>query len=35
MLKTGEPEIFVDKDIMRKAQKPIKRMLEISAELGL
>jgi quinolinate synthase len=34
-LKTGEPEIFVDKDIMRKAQKPIKRMLEISAELGL
>ena len=30
-----EPEIFVDNDIMLKAQKPIKRMLEISAELGL
>ena len=34
-LKNEEPEIFVDEDIMIKARKPIKRMLEISAELGL
>jgi quinolinate synthase len=34
-LKNEQPEIFVDKNIMLKAQKPIKRMLEISAELGL
>jgi quinolinate synthase len=29
------PEIFVDKDIAEKAIKPIQRMLEISAKLGL
>ena len=29
------PEIFIDGDTMIKAQKPIKRMMEISAKLGL
>jgi quinolinate synthase len=29
------PEIFVEKDILIKAQKPIKRMMEISEKLGL
>jgi quinolinate synthase len=30
-----KPEIFVDDEILYKAQRPIKRMLDISAELGL
>ena len=30
-----KPEIFIDKDILLKAQKPIKRMMEISEKLGL
>jgi quinolinate synthase len=30
-----EPEIFVDKKILLKAQKPIRRMMEISEKLGL
>jgi quinolinate synthase len=30
-----EPEIFVDEDILYKAQKPIIRMMEISEKLGL
>jgi quinolinate synthase len=30
-----KPEIFVDKDTLIKAQKPIRRMLEISEKLGL
>jgi quinolinate synthase len=30
-----EPEIFVDKSILLKAQKPIRRMMEISEKLGL
>lgn len=34
-LRDEKPEIFVDKDIIKEAQKPIKRMLEISAKLGL
>lgn len=34
-LKNEEPEIFIDKDILYKAQKPIKRMMEISEKLGL
>lgn len=34
-LKNEEPEIFIDNDILIKAQKPIKRMMEISAKLGL
>ena len=34
-LKNEEPEIFLDKDILVKAQKPIKRMMEISEKLGL
>jgi len=29
------PEIFVDKTIAEKAIKPIQRMLDISAKLGL
>jgi quinolinate synthase len=34
-LKYEQPEIFVDEDVLLKAQKPIKRMMEISARLGL
>lgn len=34
-LKYEFPEIIVDEDIAREAVKPIRRMLEISAELGL
>lgn len=34
-LKNEKPEIFVDKDILLKAQKPIIRMIEISEKLGL
>jgi quinolinate synthase len=30
-----EPEIFVDEDVLRKAKKPIRRMMEISEKLGL
>ncbi len=30
-----KPEIFVDKDTLIKAQKPIRRMIEISEKLGL
>lgn len=29
------PEIFVDEDVLRKARKPIRRMMEISEKLGL
>lgn len=34
-LKCEEPEIFVDEEIRQKAVRPIQRMLEISARLGL
>jgi quinolinate synthase len=34
-LKNEEPEIFVDEEILFKAQKPILRMMEISEKLGL
>ena len=34
-LDTESPEITLDNDIIRKAQKPINRMLEISKKLGL
>lgn len=34
-LEDEAPEIFIDDDTMIKAQKPIKRMMEISAKLGL
>ena len=34
-LKNEEPEIFLDEDILFKAQKPIKRMMDISEKLGL
>jgi len=34
-LKNESPEIEVPKDIIEKAVKPIERMLEISARLGL
>ena len=30
-----KPEIFIDKDLLLKAQKPIKRMMDISEKLGL
>ena len=30
-----KPEIILDKNILLKAQKPIKRMMEISEKLGL
>ena len=30
-----KPEIIIDKDILLKAQKPIRRMMEISEKLGL
>jgi quinolinate synthase len=34
-LKNETPEIFVENDILLKAQKPIRRMMEISAKLGI
>jgi quinolinate synthase len=34
-LRNEEPEIFVEKDVLIKAQKPILRMMEISEKLGL
>jgi quinolinate synthase len=34
-LRDEKPEIILDKDLIEKAVKPIKRMLEISAQLGL
>jgi quinolinate synthase len=34
-LKYEKPEIFVEKKILHDAQKPIKRMMEISEKLGL
>jgi quinolinate synthase len=34
-LKYEEPEIFVDEEVLIKARKPIMRMMEISAKLGL
>jgi quinolinate synthase len=34
-LENEAPEIFIDEDTMINAQKPIKRMMEISAKLGL
>ena len=34
-LKNEKPEIFIDKNILLKAQKPIKRMMDISEKLGL
>lgn len=34
-LKTEKPEITLDRDLLLKAQKPIRRMMEISEKLGL
>jgi len=34
-LNTESPEIFIDNDVLLKAQRPIKRMMEISEKLGL
>jgi quinolinate synthase len=34
-LKNEEPEILIEKNIIEKAYKPIKRMLEISEKMGL
>jgi quinolinate synthase len=34
-LKNEQPEIILDGEILIKAQKPIKRMMEISEKLGL
>ena len=34
-LKYEMPEIFIDEEIIRKAEKPIKRMLELSEQSGL
>jgi quinolinate synthase len=34
-LKNEKPEIFIDKNIIKDAGKPIKRMIEISSKLGL
>jgi quinolinate synthase len=34
-LSNEKPEIFVDHEVLIKAQKPIKRMMEISKKLGL
>ncbi len=34
-LKNEKPEIFIDKNIIKEARKPIKRMIEISNKLGL
>ena len=29
------PEVFIDDEILLKAQRPIKRMMEVSKKLGL
>jgi quinolinate synthase len=34
-LRNEKPEIFIDSDVLLKAQKPIVRMMEISEKLGL
>ena len=34
-LKNGLPEVTVPENIIKEARKPIERMLEISASLGL
>jgi quinolinate synthase len=34
-LKYETPELFIPDDVQKKAIKPIRRMLEISAKLGL
>jgi len=34
-LKNGSPEVTVPANIIEEARKPIERMLEISAKLGL
>ena len=34
-MKSEKPEIFVDKEVLLKAKKPIRRMMEISEKLGL
>jgi quinolinate synthase len=34
-LKNETPEIIIDFDVLKKAQKPIRRMIEISEKLGL
>ena len=34
-LRNEKPEIFIDKNIIKDAKKPIKRMIEISKKLGL
>ena len=34
-LKFEQPEIILDEELMRKARRPIRRMLDISAKLGL
>jgi quinolinate synthase len=34
-LKNEKPEIIIDKNLLLKAQKPIRRMMEISEKLGL
>jgi quinolinate synthase len=34
-LKNEKPEILIDNEILINAQKPIKRMIEISKKLGL
>ena len=34
-LRFGKPEIFVDENVRKKAIRPIRRMLDISAQLGL
>ena len=34
-LKNEKPEIVIDRETLIKAQKPIKRMMEISEKLGL
>jgi len=34
-LKYEKPEINIDQNILIRAQKPIKRMMEISEKLGL
>lgn len=35
VLRFGIPEIFVDENVQKKAIRPIRRMLDISAQLGL
>jgi quinolinate synthase len=34
-LKNEKPEIIIDMDVLLKAQKSIRRMMEISEKLGL